>query len=236
GGGGGGGGSNEPSANIEINQVEYIANVVKDATTDFSFTKPLTPVSGISFYTLMTPSRDVEIRIQQLYNRSMSTTIDAPGTAYKHLNIISSLAAPKEIKDTKVKFKVANEWMTDNGITSSDIVLYRWHNESWNTLAASITGTDSDFTYYVADTPGFSPFEISTVPAPAPAMDISSASVASAQEQEEEVPDGDALDEDNGAAASASGWIGMLILIIMIAAGVGYVYWKEKMEQEDEGG
>ncbi|MCK5660501.1 MAG: hypothetical protein KAH86_04015, partial [Methanosarcinales archaeon] len=62
GGGGGGGGSNEPSANIEINQVEYLQNIVKDTTTDYSFAEPKTPVTGVSFYTQMIPSRAVEVR------------------------------------------------------------------------------------------------------------------------------------------------------------------------------
>lgn len=161
GGGGGGGGSNEPPSNIEINQVEYIQKVVQNTPVDFSFTKPRTPVIGIAFSPVLTPSKEVEVRVQQLYNRSVFTTSDAPGTPYKHLNIITGLSAPKEIKDTKVRFMVPKAWMAEKGITSSDIVLQRWNNGVWNILPTSVVQQTDNGTLFEAETPGFSPFTIS---------------------------------------------------------------------------
>lgn len=162
GGGGGDGGSNEPTANIEINQAEYIQKVVKDQSVDFSFTEVKTPVIGVSFYTLLIPSNEVEVRVQQLYNRSVSTTIDPPGEVYSNLNIICGLTSAKEINDVKIKFKVKKDWLDNKGIDSSEIVLYRWNDDKWNALPTAQTNADNKDVYYTAETPGFSAFAIST--------------------------------------------------------------------------
>ncbi|MCK5659926.1 MAG: PGF-pre-PGF domain-containing protein, partial [Methanosarcinales archaeon] len=230
GGGGGGGGSTEPSANIEINQVEYIQKVTKGNTTDFAFKESKTPVVGVSFYTLMTPTGEVEVRVQQLYNRSVATMADLPGTVYKHLNIICSLSSPKEINNVKIKFKVSNNWMSENGVTSSDIVLYRWHDNKWNVLPTQKTESDGAYTHFSSDSPGFSPFGISTIPKNGIKDEIfeSDEMMQDALTSQAVPTDETTFNTDEPDVSKGSGSTAALVLLSMVGLGIAGVAWNRR--------
>lgn len=178
----------EPTANIAIDQAEHIQKVIlKDQSVDFSFKEVKTPVMGISFYTLVIPPNEVEIHVQQLYNRSVSTTIDPPGEVYTNLNIIYILTSAKEIKDLKIKFKVKKNWLDNKGIESSEIALYRWNDNKWNALLTTQINADSENVYYTADTPSLSAFAISTKTADTSVNEISPAETTLKQKKTPDV-------------------------------------------------
>ncbi|MCK5660611.1 MAG: PGF-pre-PGF domain-containing protein, partial [Methanosarcinales archaeon] len=181
------------------------------------------------------PSRAVEVRVQQLYNHSVFAASDSPNIAYKYLNIISSLTAPKEISDIKIKFKVANGWIASNGIKTSDVVMYRWHDDKWNPLLTEITGSDTAYVYYTSNSPGFSPFCISTV-LRGDMTDIVSAGVDEDMSHTSSPSkiQSDRIFETNESASgnrlSKLSGFGIIILIGLLA-GIAYMLWGMRLKQ-----
>src|SRR5208283_3535852 len=85
------------------------------------------------------------------------------GEIYKYLNIWirdKGSAIPNNIENPVVCFKVEKSWIQDKNINQSSIVLNRYSDNKWNQLPTSISGKDDRYTYFIAKTPGFSPFAI----------------------------------------------------------------------------
>ena len=50
--------------------------------------------------------------------------------------------------------------MRDKNVSQSSIILQRYSDNKWNSLPTSLLGEDSNYFYFTAQTPGFSPFAI----------------------------------------------------------------------------
>ncbi|MGB9133634.1 MAG: PGF-pre-PGF domain-containing protein, partial [Methanosarcina sp.] len=48
------------------------------------------------------------------------------------------------------------------GIDRSSIVLNRYSDSKWNQLSTSLSGEDDGYMYFTAETPGFSPFAVTS--------------------------------------------------------------------------
>lgn len=143
GGGGGGVSSAEQYANIlkyEIQEHEVFVNPV-------SF-KYKTPELGV-YEVIVTANQSniASLRIEVLKNKSGLVGTSAPAIVYKNLNIWIDY---KRIKSTLIRFKVENSWISSNGLSSADIKMYRWDNNSkiWIELSTDVLNKDDKYTYY----------------------------------------------------------------------------------------
>ncbi len=99
-----------------------------------------------------------------LKNTSSIVKEPAPGTVYKNLNIWvgnSGFSSSENLENASISFRVNRTWLSDNGIGENTITLYRYSNNTWNSLPTTLTGKDEDYFYFSSETPGFSPFAIS---------------------------------------------------------------------------
>lgn len=64
------------------------------------------------------------------------------------------------IKEAFIKFKVDNDWMSANSVTSSDIILKKWNGNSWIDLETRVLSKDDANTFFEGKTYTFSPFAI----------------------------------------------------------------------------
>jgi PGF-pre-PGF domain-containing protein len=161
GGGGGGGSSGENASNIESIE-KYDLQITKDVTTSYKFTYLKSPImfvniTGNTSLGIITASEEVL--------KSTSTLVKTPpgGLVYKNINIwmgTSGIATPKNIKEALIKFKVDNNWMSANSVTSSDIILVKWNGNSWIELETSVLSKDDTNTFFEGKTYAFSPFAI----------------------------------------------------------------------------
>jgi cell division septation protein DedD len=67
---------------------------------------------------------------------------------------------PSYISNASVKFSVEKAWVIANNIDVNTIALYRFKNGIWNKLSASKVSENETLIFYLASTPGFSPFAI----------------------------------------------------------------------------
>ena len=161
GGGGGGGSSGENASNIELIE-KYDLQISRDVTTSYRFTHVKNPImfvniTGNTTLGIITASEEVL--------KSTSTLVKTPpgGLVYKNINIwvgTSGFATPKNIKEASIKFRVDNNWMSANSVTSSDIILVKWNGNSWIELETRVLSKDYTNTFFEGKTNAFSPFAI----------------------------------------------------------------------------
>ncbi|WP_406670315.1 putative Ig domain-containing protein [Methanolobus sp. ZRKC4] len=105
----------------------------------------------------------VKAIIEILKERSSLVNSNPPGSVYRHINIWvgdAKFNSGDYMSSAEISFKVAKKWLVDNNADPSTIKFYRYSTGSWEELETSRIGTDANYYYYKAQTPGFSPFSI----------------------------------------------------------------------------
>jgi PGF-pre-PGF domain-containing protein len=160
GGGGGGGSTGEKTENILLKDVSSVF-VGKDAVR-FDFKNPGSDIQYIE-YTSLKNSGTITATIEMLKDRSTFAISSPEGTVYRHVNIWvgrTGYATEANIIDPVIVFRVDNSWISSNNIDQASIILNRYSDGAWSKLPTEQTGSDADFLYFRAATPGFSPFAI----------------------------------------------------------------------------
>ncbi|MGB9133499.1 MAG: PGF-pre-PGF domain-containing protein [Methanosarcina sp.] len=160
---GGAGGSPEPAKNIEVKELSQ-AFVTSGNPAKFNFPKNATSVTYITFDTKKTAGKTTTI-VEMLKGKSTLVSDLPSGELYKSFNIWvgnSGFATSKNIENAVIGFKVEKSWMQDKGIDRSSIVLNRYSDSKWSQLSTSLSGEDDGYMYFTAETPGFSPFAVTS--------------------------------------------------------------------------
>lgn len=163
GGGGGGGTSGESLANIIVKDPETVF-ISKDTNIKYDFTEEKNSIGYVEF-TALKNSGKITAVVEALNGRSSFTRSDAPGKVYQNVNIWvgkTGFATESNIANPVIGFKVLRSWMANNDVEKTSIRLYRYSSEVWNELPTRIMNEDDRYVYYESETPGFSPFAIST--------------------------------------------------------------------------
>jgi PGF-pre-PGF domain-containing protein len=161
GGGGGGGGSPESSRNVALKEVSN-EQIFKGIHTRYTFRGETNEIVAIEFDPKKNFGKTTTI-VEMLKNTSSIVKEPAPGTVYKNLNIWvgnSGFSSSENLENASISFRVNRSWLSDNGIGENTITLYRYSNNTWNSLPTTLTGEDKDYFYFSSETPGFSPFAI----------------------------------------------------------------------------
>ncbi|MCC4771150.1 PKD domain-containing protein [Methanosarcina sp. DH2] len=160
---GGGGGSPEPASNIEVKELsqEFITN---GDSIRFEFAKNATSITYVKFDAKKNFGKTTTI-VEQLKNRSVLTPKEPSGKVYRYMNIWvgnEGFATPENIANAIIGFRVNRAEITENKTGGPTIFMYRYSDGKWNALPTRKTGEDSQYMYFEARTPGFSPFAIIT--------------------------------------------------------------------------
>jgi len=160
-GGGGGGTSGEAFENIECTETSR-EFVNKESYISYNYELECNLVEFINF-TAVTSSGDIAAKVEILKDTSTLVDKAPPGIVFKNLNIwVGNFgwATEKNIKDPEIGFKVDRSWLSQNNIDESTITMYRYDEGQWNSLPTSKIRDDASDLYFIAKTPGFSPFSI----------------------------------------------------------------------------
>lgn len=164
GGGGGGAGSPEPASNVEVKELsqEFVTN---GNHVKFGFPRNVTCITYVDF----DPKRSlgkVTTIVEMLKGVSKVVSMPPSGMVYRNANIWvgnAGTASPENIENAVVGFRVEKNWIASNEVDESEIRLCRYNEEKWGELSTRKIREDSNYVYFEAETPGFSPFSI-TVP------------------------------------------------------------------------
>nr|WP_321419072.1 PGF-pre-PGF domain-containing protein [uncultured Methanomethylovorans sp.] len=163
GGGGGGGTSGENIANVLAKDSKTVF-ISMDKDIRYEFTEEKNNIGYIEFTPLKNSGKITAV-VEVLKRRSSFTKEDTPGMVYQNMNIWvgkTGFATESNIANPIVGFKVEKSWMANNNIDKETIRLYRYNADTWNELETKNTDEDDKYMYFESQTPGFSPFAIST--------------------------------------------------------------------------
>ena len=211
-----GGTTEETNIKTEKSYQLGTVNVSSDKTATFTGV-PITAVK-------INPASEMNYtKINVIVFKEKPSEIPKINNAYSDYMDMSVEAHPLvSITDAKITFGVSKTWLTENGFTSGNVILYRYRN-SWTKLETKMTSQDSQNYYFEATTPGFSYFvigaekETTTTPTTSPIVtNDTTKPVANPG-------------EDNGTAVPASDvktkqkpydntwWIIILVVIVVLA-------------------
>lgn len=161
--GGGEGTSGEAFENIECTETDS-EFVNKESYISYNYKFECNFVEFINF-TALTSSGKIAAKVEILKDTSTLVDIPPPGIVFKNLNIWVGnygWATEKNIKDTEIGFKVDRSWVSQNNINESTITMYRYDVGAWCPLTTTKVRDDDSYLYFIAKTPGFSPFSITS--------------------------------------------------------------------------
>jgi len=161
-GGGVGGGSPEPAKNVKAKELSQVF-ITSGKFIEFEFPNNATAIVSLSFNSKKTVGKTTTI-VEMLKNKS-TLTPDAPkGEVYNYLNIWVGNGGygsdAGNLENAVINFRVEKSWVQDKGVDKSSIILSRYNDKKWNELPTSLSGEDSKYLYFKAETAGFSPFAI----------------------------------------------------------------------------
>ena len=107
-------------------------------------------------------------------DKDLPSGITAPPEAiavYEYNEVSHSQVSNTSLTEVNLSFKVQKTWLEENGFASENVVLYRYHNGTWQALDTEVLDEDEDYVRFSAQSPGFSLFAIG-VKAPEQASDL----------------------------------------------------------------
>ena len=127
----------------------------------------------------------------------------APGTPYQYVELTP--ARFEEITGANITFTIPAAWLAEHGLSPGQIVLYRYNGTVWEALPTAVTDTAGTTVTFMATSPGFSLFAISSaeqadpvttptaVTTPTTAETTAQATAEPTAEQTTAVPAGDTM-------------------------------------------
>ncbi|MBI2651785.1 PGF-pre-PGF domain-containing protein [Candidatus Woesearchaeota archaeon] len=156
---GGGGGAATPAATISDSKSQIWGVVSKDSSISMSINKATIAITSVAVNNVKSELKNVNLEVQSLKDKPVSKV--AAAKVYQYLNVEKKNLADEDATSIKVAFRVTKSWLTANGLASSDVVLYRYKDGTWNKLATKIiSDSDANYINYEAETPGLSYFAI----------------------------------------------------------------------------
>ena len=156
-GGGGGGGGGEPT--VELPQVNKTWEKLEPgAEVSMSINK-----SGLEFseirITVNSLVSNISISVTKLEGKPADVQ-QVSGKVYQYVSVAAANLSQDSLNSTKIRFRVAKSWISQNSIDKNRVYLNRYENSVWARLNTTYQGEDSQSAYYLAETPGFSYFVI----------------------------------------------------------------------------
>lgn len=102
--------------------------------------------------------RNVKLKVNKLYSLSNIPKV-TQGEVYEYFEIESGIEE-KLFLNSKIKFKVENNWLEKNGYDKNEIGLRKYQDGKWIKVEVRSIGSDIGYTYFEANPKGFSIFSI----------------------------------------------------------------------------
>jgi PGF-pre-PGF domain-containing protein len=137
---------------------ETIENISAGETIEISFGETDTGIDTIEI-TAADDLYGATITVERLMEKPADVIEPTTTNVYAYLNI-ESTAPEGSIGSLTIKFKVEQNWLTENNIDKNNVVLMRYHNNAWEQLDTTMLNEDTTHVYYQATATGLSTFAI----------------------------------------------------------------------------
>ncbi|MBN2142228.1 PGF-pre-PGF domain-containing protein [Candidatus Woesearchaeota archaeon] len=165
GGGGGGGGAIPTSSASDVIKVQRMWIIIPPGVEQkLSISEDEMELTSIEF-TVSSELASAELVVNAYHDMPSAVTKAAGSKVYQYLRLTKTGLDDSVLSgNVKMRFRISRDWILDNDINLSTIMLKREVNGTWTELFTRKTSEDSDYLYFLAETPGFSYFAISAEP------------------------------------------------------------------------
>jgi PGF-pre-PGF domain-containing protein len=215
-GGGGGGATGEEFENIASKHAQ-VNKVAAGEDVRYEFNEDDNAVMAIQFKSL-TNEGQTKTSIEVLKDTSALVDSSAPGKVYQNLNIwVGNVAFDEDdMDDPVVGFRVSKEWISDNDVEPSSVVLCRYHDGEWTHLPTEVIDESKNYFKYESETPGFSPFAISSISMEEEAISNSNPTSDGSTDESVGEKDGDGNTQEKESTPGFSSILSITVLITML--------------------
>ena len=226
GGGGGGGGAAAVSA-VTDSKAQVWQSVPAGSSVSLDVDKAAIAVTSIVVNDVKSDLKSVELEVAALSENPVST--EATAKVYQYFRINKKNIADADAESFKIGFKVTKAWLSENGLASADVTLYRFADDKWNELATKVASTDATYVNYEADTPGFSSFAVGVKSGVEVAEEAPAGEEAGGEEKEEAAPP-EAVEKPKPVEAPGKAPVAWIIAAVVIILGIVLIvaYQKQK--------
>ncbi|MGV8168567.1 MAG: PGF-pre-PGF domain-containing protein, partial [Candidatus Nanoarchaeia archaeon] len=160
GGGGGGGGGGSSAASTDSTIKKTFTQVKNSQEETFPLLENTSSIIQIKF----TPNKNISnvILSYKKLKQQPTTNKNLTELTYTYFEITTQNLAEADIQNAEIKFKINKTWLQQKNLTTKEIIMYRYNQETWKELTTTYINSDSTYHYFNANTPGFSYFAIST--------------------------------------------------------------------------
>ncbi len=221
-GGGSGATSVEDFVNVAMKDVDS-AYLKMDSNVIYEFSREGNDIQSISLYSLKN-SGEITSTIEVLNDRSKLAHSNPDGLVYRYLNIWvgkAGFAIPNNIKDARIKFKVNNSWIEETGVSPAEIKLQRYNGTAWEVLPTTLKSSNASYTFFEAQTPGFSPFAITAE---------KTFAVSTNGNVQSDVAHVEDIGLEGTQPAKSNVWTYIMVIILVGMLAVGYEYLKKEKQ------
>ncbi|WP_129596569.1 PGF-pre-PGF domain-containing protein [Methanohalophilus profundi] len=154
-GGGGGGATGEEFENIASKHAQ-VSKVAAGEDVRYEFSEDDNAIMTIQFKSL-TNEGQTKTSIEVLKDTSALVDSPALGKVYQNMNIwVGNVAFDEDdMEDPVVGFGVSKEWISDNDVEPSSVVLCRYNDGEWTQLPTGVVEENENYFIYESETPGF---------------------------------------------------------------------------------
>ena len=153
-----GGGGGAAVSKVADSKAQVWSTIPAGSSVSLDVDKATIAITSVAVNNVQSELKNVDLEVQALKSNPVSVT--AAGKVNQYLRINKKNIKDGDAETIKIGFRVTKSWLTDNGMTSADIRLYRYKSSVWNKLITRVTGTDSIYVNFEADAPGFSYFAV----------------------------------------------------------------------------
>jgi PGF-pre-PGF domain-containing protein len=225
----GGGGGTTAVSTVADSKSQIWSKIPAGSSFSLDVDKATIAITRVAVNDVKSELKNVDLEVQALKENPVST--EAASKVYQYLRINKKNVKDTDAESLKIGFRVTKAWLTENGLASGDISLYRYKS-GWNELVTRVTGTDSTYVNYEADTPGFSSFAIGVKSGVVAGEEEAPAEEEVPAEVPEEVAPPEAVETPKPVEAPSKAPIAWIIALVVVILGIILIvaYQKKKGE------
>ena len=103
---------------------------------------------------------DVKVIAKVLFDKPSSIIEPPRGHVYSYVDISIPKIQPTDISSAEIRFQIEKTWLASNNVARDSVWLARFSGDAWQRLDTQFGWEDRKYSYYIAQTPGFSTFAI----------------------------------------------------------------------------
>ena len=152
--------SSEPASNIDVKEL-VTRHVISGYRVRYDFPENITCITYIEFDPEKTFRKTTTI-VEVLKSKSTLVPTLPTGKVYKNLNIWvgdKGAGLPTSLRNGLIEFRVEKAWIENESVNES-LVTLQWYDKGWQPLYTEKIREDENYSYFKAETPGFSCFAI----------------------------------------------------------------------------